>query len=176
MADQALSAFNATQALNPPDPSDIDHYREYLHTEHPIAEAETHFLDPTDDLVSVCSETVRPYVPSFNPETQTSASSSVAFEHGEQNELTRRRSEDHDSPGLSGLALAIAVAVLVPILTFSVIPNFIGRITVAGLVAGGVVFTLIQSRAVRGSILGREGLICGGIYGGVMIVLAGIIG
>jgi len=128
-------------------------------------ESETHFLDPTDDLVSVCSETVRRYVPSQNPETQTSESSSVAFE---------KRLDIQ--PGLSGLAIAIAVSVLVPILTFTVIPNFLGRMTVAGLVSGGVVFTLIQSSAIRQSVLGREGLICGGIYGGVMIVIAGIMG
>lgn len=63
-----------------------------------------------------------------------------------------------------------------PILTFTVIPNFLGRMTVAGLVAGGVVFTLMQSSSIRGSVLGREGLICGAIYGGVMIVIAGIMG
>jgi len=128
-------------------------------------DAETHFLDPTDDLVSVCSETVRRYKPSLNPETQTSESSSVAFE---------KRLDVQ--PGLSGLAIAIAVSILVPILTFTVIPNFLGRMTVAGLVVGGVVFTLVQSSAIRGNVLGREGLICGGIYGGVMIVIAGIMG
>ena len=72
--------------------------------------------------------------------------------------------------------IAIAVAVLVPILTFTVIPGFIGRLTVAGLVAGGVVFALIQQGLVAPRhTLGRDGLVCGGVYGGVMIVLAGII-
>jgi hypothetical protein len=78
-------------------------------------------------------------------------------------------------PGFSGLAVAIAVSVLVPILTFSVIPGFIGRMTVVGLVAGGVVGALMQSGVIGRAMLGREGLICGGIYGGVMIIVAGII-
>jgi len=161
--DQALAAFNATQALNPPDPEDISTYRDYLSQEHPIVEAETHFLDPTDDLVSVCSERA-PRATSFCPETQTSYASSVEFE----NQLPLQ------PPGLSGLAVAIAVAVLIPILTFSVIPGFIGRMTVVGLVAGGVVFALMQSGSIGRGMFGREGLICGGVYGGVMIVIAGI--
>ncbi|KAG9242685.1 hypothetical protein BJ878DRAFT_514242 [Calycina marina] len=166
---QALNAFNATQGLKAPDSNDIDQYREYLYTEHPIAEAETHFLDPADDLVSVCSETVRCYAPSVNLENQTSESISAAIEK----QFEKRIDIQHN---LSSLAVAIAVAVLVPILTFTVIPNFLGRMTVAGLVACGVVFSLIQSSAIRQSVIGREGLVCGGIYGGVMIVIAVIMG
>jgi hypothetical protein len=64
----------------------------------------------------------------------------------------------------------------VPILTFSVIPGFIGRLTVTGLVAGGVVGALMQSGVIAPrQTLGRDWLVCGGVYGGVMIVLAGII-
>jgi hypothetical protein len=76
---------------------------------------------------------------------------------------------------LQGLAVAIAVAVLVPIMTFSVIPGFIGRMTVVSLVAGGVVFALMQAGVVGKGCFGKEGLVCGGIYGGVMVVIAGIL-
>lgn len=108
------------------------------------------------------------YASSFCPETQTSESCSGGFEH------PYSPPSPPSEPGLPGLAAAIAVAVLVPILTFSVIPNFIGRMAVVGLVAGFVVFALLQSRAVGANAFGREGLVCGGIYGGVMIIIAGI--
>ena len=79
-------------------------------------------------------------------------------------------------PGsLPGLATAVAVAILVPILTFNVIPQFIGRLTVTALVAVGVIFALMQSGVLeRGMLFGREAMSCAGIYGGVMIVIAGI--
>ena len=83
--------------------------------------------------------------------------------------------ERESQPQLQGLAVAIAVSVLVPILTFSVIPGFIGRMTVVGLVAGGVVFALMQAGAVGKGCFGREGLVCGAIYGCVMVVIAGIL-
>jgi hypothetical protein len=84
-------------------------------------------------------------------------------------------SEYESHSQLQGLAVAIAVAVLVPILTFNVIPGFIGRMTVVGLVAGGVVFALMQAGAVGKGCFGKEGLVCGAIYGGVMAVIAGIL-
>jgi len=139
-----------------------------LEKDHPIAEVEARFLDPTDDLVSVCSEKMPRYATSFCPETQTSESSSVAFEQFVS-------PADFQQAGLPSLAAAIAVAVLVPILTFSVIPGFIGRMAVVGLVAGFVVFALMQSGVIGRHSFGREGLLCAGIYGGVMIIVAGIV-
>jgi hypothetical protein len=161
------------QALDPPDPADISHYREYLHTEHPIAEAETHFLDPTDDLVSVCSEKPR-YAESVSPETQTSESSSVAFENNDRNASSWVGVATANEDKLAGLAAAIAAAVLFPILIFSVTPGFISRMSIVGLVAGFVVFFLMQS-GVPILRTHREGLICAGVYTGVMVVIAGII-
>lgn len=67
--------------------------------------------------------------------------------------------------------------ILIPILTFNVIPNFIGRITVTLLVALGAVFGLVQSGTLGpDDIAGREGILCAGVYGGIMICLAGIMG
>ena len=174
--DQALSSFNTTQSLSPPASVDIDTYREYLSTENPIVEAETHFLDPSDDLVSICSSIPPPSAPISNEsqsqplsraESQTSATAMRS-----QSMVTYER---EPQAKLQGLAVAIAVAVLVPILTFNVIPGFIGRLTVVGLVASGVVFALMQAGVVGKGCFGRDGLICAGIYGGVMIVIAGIV-
>ncbi|PBP17339.1 hypothetical protein BUE80_DR011903 [Diplocarpon rosae] len=49
---QALASFQSTKFLTPPDMEDVANYRAYLHTEQPIAEPETRFLNPVDDLVS----------------------------------------------------------------------------------------------------------------------------
>ena len=43
-----------------------------------------------------------------------------------------------------------------------------------GLVASGVVYALLQADVVGKGCFGREGLVCGAIYGGVMVVIAGI--
>jgi hypothetical protein len=76
---------------------------------------------------------------------------------------------------IPGLAAAIAASILIPILTFNVIPNFIGRLTVTLLVAMFATFGLIQSGILgQGGLLGREGCVCAGIYGGVMIIMAGV--
>jgi hypothetical protein len=178
--DQALSSFNTTQSMSPPDPEDISAYRTYLQTENPIAEEETHFLDPTDDLVSVYSENLnhrhprsthspsyapsnfsvdeRPSIPSTFPSSSSSLHSSV------------------DQNNLPGIASAIAASVLVPILTFSVIDKFLGRLVVTLLVAVGVLGGLMQSGIMsRTAMFGQEAIMCAGIYGGVMIVMAGIL-
>lgn len=85
------------------------------------------------------------------------------------------------------LAFAIALSILIPILTFATIPTFLGRMTVVCLVGTGVVGALVQSGFmsvgdVIGSIRGtggsqrREGLVCVGVYLGCMGVLAGVVG
>ncbi len=55
VADHALSSFTETQNLSPASIDDVEEYRTYLTTEHPIVEIETRFLDPTDDLVCLAS-------------------------------------------------------------------------------------------------------------------------
>lgn len=170
MIDQALAAFHATSALTAPAPTDITVYRDYLHTAHPIAEMETRFLDPADDLVSVCSSVPASSVAASQAQTLTQKTYSAS---------TRTPGEMRDAPAraLTAAAIAVALAVLVPILTFPVIPGFLGRLTVTGLVAGGVMGSLIQAGVVTaGHLVEREGLICGGLYLGGMAVIATILG
>ncbi|KAE9369953.1 hypothetical protein N431DRAFT_54317 [Stipitochalara longipes BDJ] len=182
---QALSSFNSTQALAPPDPEDIDLYRSYLETERPIAEHETHFLDPVDDLVSVCSDTL-PRPPFQMSATSYDASSSMISSDNEashsphslsSSRLLSSGEDRQEKNPLAALAAAIAAMILIPILTFNVIPNFIGRITVTFLVALGAVFGLVQSGTLGYDALAeQEGILCAGVYGGIMICLAGIMG
>ncbi|KAK4140460.1 uncharacterized protein C8A04DRAFT_14940, partial [Dichotomopilus funicola] len=47
----ALEGFTNTLSLSPASVHDIEDYRTYLATHNPIAEMETRFLDPTEDLV-----------------------------------------------------------------------------------------------------------------------------
>ena len=61
--DHVLSSFTATQNLPAPAPSDIQTYRTYLSTHTPIAENETRFLDPTEDLVSLAPRRPKRFQP-----------------------------------------------------------------------------------------------------------------
>ncbi|PMD14731.1 hypothetical protein NA56DRAFT_674124 [Hyaloscypha hepaticicola] len=184
---QALSSFNSTQSLAPPDPEDIDFYRSYLQSEHLIAEPETHFLDTADDLVSICSDTLpRPPFQLSSEDRSYDPSSSMLSSDNETPHHTHSSHSSHSLPPqhhenaekspLPALAAAIAAMILIPILTFNVIPNFIGRITVTFLVACFAVFGLVLSGVPKHELFGREGMLCAGVYGGVMIVVAGLMG
>ncbi|PQE28682.1 hypothetical protein CJF32_00003872 [Rutstroemia sp. NJR-2017a WRK4] len=187
---QTLTSFHATQNLSAPSPADVSHYRDYLHNVQPIAEIETRFLDPADDLVSVCSSDKPP-----SANYLSNASVSSLYSHDQAVAMTRTPThttvdETHDSPTKSEfqhqedleeqnpfptLAIAIAVSVLIPILTFNVIPTFLGRMTVVCLVASGVVGALMQSNMVKvREILRKEGAACVGVYMGTMVLLAAL--
>ncbi|KUJ10934.1 uncharacterized protein LY89DRAFT_739914 [Mollisia scopiformis] len=185
---QALTSFNETQSLAPPTIDDIDQYREYLEVEQPIHEAETHFLDPEDDLVSLSSQPLHHRSPyrrhhSESPSSEVS-SSDISSRHlasasapSAESKLPELQNPTKDTVQsiFPALAAAIATSILLPVLTFTVIPGFIGRLTVTLLVALFTVAALIQAQILsRKVLLGRESVMCFGIYGGVMTVLAGI--
>ena len=62
-ADHVLSTFKDTQSLPSASLDDVETYRTYLATRNPIAEIETRFLDPADDLVCLAGSS-RPSSPS----------------------------------------------------------------------------------------------------------------
>ncbi|RDL32679.1 uncharacterized protein BP5553_09135 [Venustampulla echinocandica] len=173
---QALSSFNSTRSLAAPDPEDISNYRTYLRTVNPIAEAETHFLDPEGDLVSIYSGhtlTSSSFTPSDQSSYSSYAPSTIPSENKPEGPIPAgTQSQDV----LPAVAISLAVAILVPILTFSVIPGFVGRLTATSLVVGGVLTASIQGGVVEQRMLFQaEGLICSGIYCGAMLVIAGIL-
>jgi hypothetical protein len=152
-----------------------------------IAEPETHFLDPADDLVSICSDTLpRPPFQLSSEDRSYDPSSSMLSSDNENPHHTHSSHSSHSLPPqhhenaekspLAALAAAIAAMILIPILTFNVIPNFIGRITVTFLVACFAIFGLVLSGVQKHELFGREGMLCAGVYGGVMIVVAGLMG
>ncbi|KAH6682721.1 hypothetical protein B0J14DRAFT_612820 [Halenospora varia] len=185
---QALSSFNLTRSLSAPGAQDIDSYRSYLQSAHPIAEAETHFLDPDDDLVSIYSDQAPPStssyltsnqssISSFTPSTTPSQAKTMDPEPTSASVVVDRKVETETKVQaiLPTVACALAVSILLPILTFFLIPGFVGRITVTVLVAAGVLAGTVQSGVLEKSLLlGSEGLTCAGIYGGVMIIVAGL--
>jgi hypothetical protein len=140
---------------------------------------ETRFLDPADDLVSVCSSVPASVAPSVAPsQTQTLTQTSyLASTRQPEAADTRDAAETPDTAGrtISASAIAVAVAVLVPILTFPVIPGFLGRLAVTSLVAAGVIVSLVQAGVlIAGQLLETDGLLCGGIYLGGMVLIATI--
>ncbi|KAK2628779.1 hypothetical protein QTJ16_001882 [Diplocarpon rosae] len=183
---QALASFQSTQSLAPPDMEDVAHYRAYLRTEQPIAEGETRFLDPVDDLVSVSLERRSHSGPSVSSLfSDSSSTSSFLLPPLIPNRHTDPLSDS--TPNLNPTAepllpliTALATSVLLPLFAFTVIPGFVGRMAVAALVAVFVLAVLGQTEALgAGPSLGlgraREGLWCVAAWAGVLAVLAAVI-
>jgi VIT1/CCC1 family predicted Fe2+/Mn2+ transporter len=174
---QALTSFNKlVQELDIPDPAAIEHYRAYLETEKPVMENETKFLEAPGDLVVLGRKA------HHGDADRPRSKPHVRFEQPVPQKAGTDAGADcpvasAPSPPLQIIAIAVATAVLVPILTFAVIPGFLGRITVVMLVASATVGFLIQSGiASQGDLLGggKEMAACAMIYGSVMVVVAGI--
>ncbi|KAI1344388.1 hypothetical protein F5Y15DRAFT_110961 [Xylariaceae sp. FL0016] len=189
---RVLVSFQKTQHLQTPTLADIHEYRGYLATHAPIVELEARFLDATDDLVCVDEdEQVEPMDedtmvtpmprPEYNlfsprnsqpakPQAEATVRQDDIGCEASKGAVTRTENE----PLVASLSLAMAIAILLPIMTFSVIPSYLGRVTVASLVGGGVLGALIQGKVV-GIHATREFCVCVGIYGAAMAMLAGIV-
>ncbi|KAI1363643.1 hypothetical protein F5Y08DRAFT_236511 [Xylaria arbuscula] len=197
---RVLSSFRETLSLPPPSLADVHEYRGFLGSYAPIAEVETQFLDATDDLVwlgysdedSATNEEdiVTPISPSditdFPPRRRVSilsqSDTSRRYEERRapspaQGIISQSAGHEQDAanePKLTHLALALTAAITLPILTFLVIPGFIGRMTVVCLVGIGILGTLVQGNVMRLR-ASQELCISVGLYGGVMAFLAGMI-
>ncbi|KAE8445541.1 hypothetical protein EG329_013305 [Mollisiaceae sp. DMI_Dod_QoI] len=183
---QALTSFNSTQSLAPPSIDDIDQYREYLEMEQPIHEAETHFLDPEDDLVSLSSQPLhkspyrRHHRDSDSPSSEVSSSDLSSRQSASLKRDILANEPLNQAKGniqsiFPALAAAIATSILLPVLTFTVIPGFMGRLIVTALVALFLITALVQVQIIgREVLLERDAMMCAGIYAGVMTAIAGI--
>lgn len=194
--DQALSSFNSTQSLSPPSLDDIDDYRDYLYAEQPIAEAETHFLDPEEDLVTISRHGKRRRHPhrsnsfgsgSVNSSAVSSRASATPAlsQPPSPSTVISPTAKPVKTPKVAHkatakntffiLAGAAALAILIPILTFLVVPALVGRVIITILVTLSVTTILLQSHLVNSKLLlSQEGGMCVGLYGGIMLVIAGI--
>lgn len=114
-------------------------------------------------------------VPTIKIEKPAISSSSSSFTKGQVEEA-----ESHASPVVLHVAIALAVAVLLPILAFPSIPGILGRLIVVFLVGMSVAGSVVQS----GSVVGPGSSAAGGysrdlfvsvaVYTGVMGVVAGV--
>jgi hypothetical protein len=163
---QALTSFNKlSQELDSPDLEAVKKYRHYLHNEKPVTENETKFLEAAGDLVALSRKPRASEVERL----EVAQPRKVHFE----GEVLRQAPSPSLHPRI--VAIAVAAAVLIPILTFAVIPGFLGRMTVVMLVAMGIVGALYQSGVAGRDLLGNmEWASCAVIYAGVMVVVAGV--
>ncbi|KAI2616753.1 hypothetical protein GGR54DRAFT_641345 [Hypoxylon sp. NC1633] len=181
-----LSSFRETQGLPVPTLEDIHEYRTYLANHAPIAEVETHFLDPTDDLISVVDEVQeevveeaiatpipRPDFTMFNARSESPIRPRPVSPYRQEENDTETVDNMYDEPPIIPLSIAVTIAIIIPILTFLIIPGYLGRLTVVFLVGLGTLGALIMGRIV--TVRTWELLTCVGLYGAVMAVIAGIV-
>ncbi len=164
---QALTSFNKlNQELDSPDVEAVKKYRHYLHTEKPVIENEAKFLDAAGDLVSLGRK------PRSSEAERREVAQPRKVHFG--GEISQQPASP--PPHLRIIAIAVAATVLVPILTFGVIPGFVGRMTVVMLVAMGTVGLLYQAGVAGRDLLGNmEWASCAVLYAGVMVVIAGVV-
>ncbi|XXH02065.1 hypothetical protein Hte_008430 [Hypoxylon texense] len=181
--------FRLEQYIMPsPTLEDIHEYRAYLATHGPIAEVETHFLDATDDLVCLNDEIQEEIIeeeplPTPMPHPDFAMVESRSRSPIRSRPVSPYRQEETgtetvdenltDEPAIIPLSMAVTVAVILPILTFLIIPGYLGRLTVVLLVGLSILGALIQGQIV--SVRTQELFICVGLYGAVMAVIAGIV-
>ncbi|KAH7322839.1 hypothetical protein B0I35DRAFT_426581 [Stachybotrys elegans] len=171
---------------------DIEHYRQFLAAGRPIVEEETRFLDAKEDLITLhtgAPDARRAPVESLfaidrHPpvaETGFPPGSPHSFTGSAKSEpLPSARPPEQTEAGMVAYAMvAMFVAILVPILTFSVIPGFVARMTVVMLMGSGVLTMLVQSGPLKQMMDSRGALdwvVAGAIYIGAMAVIAGTFG
>ncbi|KAI5859862.1 hypothetical protein GGS23DRAFT_607285 [Durotheca rogersii] len=185
---RVLSSFRETLAMPTPALADMHDYRSYLATQAPIVEPEAHFLDNIDDLICVSYEsqgdsTDEEAVPTPLPHSDFDmpmppspllSKSRPGSAYRQEESVAETVNSVNDVPPIIPLSVAVTVAVILPILTFLIIPGYMGRLTVIFLVGLGALGALIQGGLV-GVHANRELFVCVGLYGAVMSVIAGIV-
>ncbi|KAH8173937.1 hypothetical protein LIA77_05356 [Sarocladium implicatum] len=188
-----LISFRDTTDLPAPTLNDVQDYRAFLSSGGAIAVEETEFLGASSDLITLDEAQLRG-TDQYSEDLLTPMPRSAT----EQEFPIQLKSASGDAdkakapfirlntPGgvpkqalpptaLAHLVFAVFVAVLVPIFTFAVIPDFAGRITVVVLVASSVLSMLLQTGLMK--LLAEEKgvvalLLCGVGYSGVMATAA----
>ncbi|KAL6815789.1 hypothetical protein GGI42DRAFT_312328 [Trichoderma sp. SZMC 28013] len=181
---QVITSFGATYNMAEPSIHDVMNYRSYLNDINPLIEDECQFLEATDDLINLGRRRRRSNGnPQDDPLSPMPRSSSVVgFPPPPSSQISNAGSSTYQNvaqvSSLKHLVLAMAMIVLAPIICFAVIPGFVGRMTVVFLVGLGGAIALFQSGLLNSLAEDRSTLdwvLCAGVYGGVMAVIAGII-
>ncbi|KAL7918777.1 hypothetical protein ACQKWADRAFT_231849 [Trichoderma austrokoningii] len=182
---QVITSFNATYGLPEPSLQEVLAYQSYLRDFNPIVEGESQYLDFAGDLVNLGRRKRRPNSnPPDEPVSPVSHFPNIlGFSPPPSSQISNASSSIHAAESssklaLNRLAIALAVIVLAPIVSFAVIPGFVGRMTVVFLVGLGSAAALFQSGLLNSVAEARsmtDWLLCVGVYGAVMAIIAGII-
>ncbi|KAK7210263.1 hypothetical protein V2G26_017441 [Clonostachys chloroleuca] len=181
---QTLAAFHEMQQYPQPTNEEIDGYRDFLFRDGPIVESEARFIRHESDLV--CLPFFAADEPGPPPMKEISGMPPSPIQSDITTHTTRskqgndpmkpRKAGSHRPRTLLNAAYVSIAAILAPILTFFVIPSFLGRMLIVFVAIGGVSAVVMSSGLLRGSdqTVVRDCVICAGVYGGIMAVLAGI--
>lgn len=175
--DNVLSSYQSTESLSKPTLADIHEYRGYLATHTPIAEIETQFLNAADDLV--CFGPAAVDADDYDDYDEDTAATPMA-RHDFDFPVSRSAEQlpnppasssdggDHEPEQLVPMGLAMAIAIVLPILTFN-----LGPLMVVFVVGLGTLGALVQARVsgVQGT---RELCICACFYSVAMAAIVGV--
>lgn len=184
---ETLASFQKTEALAKANEEDVEQYGEYLATKRPLIEAESSFIDHTRDLVSLAPKRLHSHA--YNEGDGTTRSTArqqrrlTATAHNDGQHMgskhaTRASRSSHimRQQQEQTLWLSALISILLPILVFHIIPDFMGRMVVALLIGLGIVGLLVQTGATGLLALGRGGKrFVAGVWAGGMMVLALIV-
>ncbi|KFZ04402.1 hypothetical protein V501_09175, partial [Pseudogymnoascus sp. VKM F-4519 (FW-2642)] len=128
----SLTSFAKTSRLPAAESKDVEAYRAFLASTQPVVWEEARFLERGGDLISLA--------PPPPPPAPAAAPVVVAPLETVQRTLTpppphyhpQQQTQPHTQ---RALLLAALASILLPVLMFTVVPNFVGRIAVAVLVA-----------------------------------------
>ncbi|KFX94326.1 hypothetical protein O988_06367, partial [Pseudogymnoascus sp. VKM F-3808] len=123
----SLTAFAKTSRLPVAEEADVEAYRAFLARAQPVVPEEMRFLDQGGDLVSLAPPVAAP------APTAASAVEKAVDVAMRTYALPQPMAQPHTQ---RALLLAALASILLPVLMFTVVPNFVGRIAVAVLVAG----------------------------------------
>ncbi|KAJ6440991.1 hypothetical protein O9K51_06784 [Purpureocillium lavendulum] len=186
-----ITSFRRVQELPPASRDEAQSYRSWLNRNRLIVEDETKFLDLVDDLICLIrdDQTENDFAVDDGITPMPRTADELAFPVHERKPAESDAgtlvpakhapgpSQEAVRTSLAQLVLAMFVALFVPIATFAVIPTFAGRIVVVALTGTSVATVLAQSGLAK--LLDRgilDWVLCAGIYGGAMIIAAGILG
>lgn len=121
----SLAAFAKTSRLPRAEEGEVGAYRAFLEREQLVVGEEARFLERGGDLISLAPPVPPVVAPVVAAVAEAEAARTYALPQPVVQPHTQR-----------ALLLAALASILLPVLMFTVVPNFVGRISVAVLVAG----------------------------------------
>ncbi|KAH6891321.1 hypothetical protein B0T10DRAFT_309439 [Thelonectria olida] len=158
-----LTSLNNMLEMSQPTEDEIRAYRRFLDAERPVVEAEAEFLNAHDLVVMENRRTINPGEEPPQQENQGNRRNAPA---GQRGLLPRGQ--------LQELAVGMIVATFGPLVTFPVVRDFAGRLTIVLLASVAVYVVLLRSglNPLASAQQVQEVLVWGATYIGSMAILA----